>query len=104
MPASNVLALKSPRIAAVFLIASFVLLGLACKGGGSGPGSGGAINLQGAGATFPNPLYQKWISEYGKLHPNVKSDDQPSASGGGMKQIQAQTVALLGTDAPRKGE
>ena len=104
MPASNVLALKSPRIAAVFLIASFVLLGLGCKGGGSGPGSGGAINLQGAGATFPNPLYQKWISEYGKLHPNVKIDYQPIGSGGGIKQIQAQTVDFGATDAPMKDE
>ena len=92
MPSTNVSALKSPQIAAVFLIASFVLLGLACKGGGSGPGAG-AINLQGAGATFPNPLYQKWISEYGKLHPNVKIDYQSIGSGGGIKQLQARSSA-----------
>ena len=99
MPSTNVSALKSPRIVAVFLIASFVLLGLACKGGGSGPGAG-AINLQGAGATFPNPLYQKWISEYGKLHPNVKIDYQSIGSGGGIKQLQAQTVDFGASDAP----
>ncbi len=87
MPSLNVSALKSPRIAAVFLIASLVLLGLGCKGSGSG--SGGTINLQGAGATFPNPLYQKWISEYGKLHSNVLIDYQSIGSGGGIKQIQA---------------
>jgi len=99
MPSTNVSDLKSPQIAAVFLIASFVLLGLACKGGGSGPGAG-AINLQGAGATFPNPLYQKWISEYGKLHPNVKIDYQSIGSGGGIKQLQAQTVDFGASDAP----
>src|ERR1700682_2276417 len=100
MPSLKASALKSPRIVAVFLIASFVLLGLGCKGGGSGPGAGGAINLQGAGATFPNPLYQKWISEYGKLHPNVKIDYQSIGSGGGIKQLQAQTVDFGASDAP----
>jgi len=55
-------------------------------------GSAGVVSLQGAGATFPNPLYQKWISDYGKLHPNVRIDYQSIGSGGGIKQIQAQTV------------
>lgn len=104
MPSSIVSALKSPRIAAVFLFASFVLLGLGCSGGGSGPGAGGAINLQGAGATFPNPLYQKWMSEYGKLHPNVRIDYQSIGSGGGIKQIQAQTVDFGASDAPMTDE
>lgn len=100
MPSSSSSALKSLRIAALFLIASFVLLALACSGGGAGPGAGGAINLQGAGATFPNPLYQKWISEYGKLHPNERIDYQSIGSGGGIKQIQAQTVDFGASDAP----
>ena len=91
---------KSPRIVAVFLFASFVLLGLACSGGGAGPSAGGTIKLQGAGATFPMPLYQKWISEYGKLHPNVLIDYQSIGSGGGIKQIQAQTVDFGASDAP----
>ena len=66
-----------------------------CTGGG-----GGEIRLQGAGATFPNPLYQKWISEYGKQHPQVKIDYQSIGSGGGIKQIQARTVDFGATDAP----
>jgi phosphate transport system substrate-binding protein len=90
---------KSPRIAAVFLLASFALLGLACSGSGPGNG-GGVITLQGAGATFPNPLYQKWVSEYGKLHANVRIDYQSIGSGGGIKQIQAQTVDFGASDAP----
>jgi len=90
---------KSPQIAAVILLASLVLLGLACSG--SAPSSsGGVITLQGAGATFPNPLYQKWVSEYGKLHPNVRIDYQSIGSGGGIKQIQAQTVDFGASDAP----
>ena len=90
---------KSPRITAFLLLASLALLGLACSG--SGPGSGGGvITLQGAGATFPNPLYQKWLSEYGKLHANVRIDYQSIGSGGGIKQIQAQTVDFGASDAP----
>ena len=64
----------------------------------------GDLKLQGAGATFPNPLYQKWMSEYGKLHPNVKIDYQSIGSGGGIKQLQAQTVDFGASDAPMKEE
>ncbi|HBB89163.1 MAG TPA: phosphate ABC transporter substrate-binding protein PstS, partial [Blastocatellia bacterium] len=55
----------------------------ACSGASGPGGTGGPITLQGAGATFPNPLYQKWLSEYGKLHPNVRIDYQSIGSGGG---------------------
>ena len=78
------------------LIAAIALTGVACNGGGGG----GDLKLQGAGATFPNPLYQKWISEYGKLHANVKIDYQSIGSGGGIKQLQAQTVDFGASDAP----
>src|SRR2546427_13141620 len=67
-----------------------------CNGGG-GPTE---VRLQGAGATFPNPLYQKWLSEYGKVHSNVKIDYQSIGSGGGIKQIQARTVYFGASDAP----
>ena len=67
-----------------------------CKGGSSGS----EMRLQGAGATFPNPLYQKWISEYGKQNPNIKIDYQSIGSGGGIKQIQARTVDFGASDAP----
>ena len=62
------------------------------------------IRLQGAGATFPNPLYQKWLSEYGKLHPNIKIDYQSIGSGGGIKQMQARTVDFGASDSPMKDE
>ena len=75
-----------------------------CISGGGGGTSSGAVQLQGAGATFPNPLYQKWLSEYGKLHPNVKIDYQSIGSGGGIKQIQAQTVDFGASDAPMKDD
>lgn len=78
-------------------LAISLTIGLAgCTGGGAG----GEVRLQGAGATFPNPLYQKWISEYGKQHANIKIDYQSIGSGGGIKQIQARTVDFGATDAP----
>jgi len=66
----------------------------------TGSGGGGEIRLQGAGATFPNPLYQKWLSEYGKQNANIKIDYQSIGSGGGIKQIQARTVDFGASDAP----
>jgi len=71
---------------------------------GCGNNAGGEVRLQGAGASFPNPLYQKWLSEYGKLNANVKIDYQSIGSGGGIKQIQARTVDFGASDAPMKDE
>src|SRR2546422_6646638 len=65
---------------------------------------GSEIRLQGAGATFPNPLYQKWLSEYGKMHPTIKIDYQSIGSGGGIKQIQARTIDFGASDSPMKDE
>ncbi len=79
--------------------AALVTLSIASFGC-SGGGSSSEIRLQGAGATFPNPLYQKWLSEYGKAHANVKIDYQSIGSGGGIKQIQARTVDFGASDAP----
>src|SRR5215470_13575201 len=79
----------------LFLVVSVAFV--ACGPGGSGSRE---IHLQGAGATYPNPLYQKWISEYGKLHPDVKIDYQSIGSGGGQKQIREQTVDFGASDSP----
>src|SRR5215216_867071 len=56
--------------------------------------------LQGAGATFPNPIYQKWVTEYQKANPSVKIDYQSIGSGGGIKGITEKTVDFAGSDAP----
>ena len=92
---------KKFRLVACFSALALVLFSIACNGGGSGSGS---VSLQGAGATFPNPLYQKWLSEYGKLHPNVRIDYQSIGSGGGIKQLKEQTVDFGASDAPMKDE
>ncbi len=88
---------RSFQLIASFSLAIFLLAAIACNNNGSGSGS---VILQGAGATFPAPLYQKWLSEYGNLHPNLKMDYQSIGSGGGIKQIKEQTVDFGASDAP----
>jgi phosphate transport system substrate-binding protein len=61
-------------------------------------------NLNGAGATFPNPIYQKWFSEYHTAHPDVQINYQSIGSGGGIKQLQAQTVDFGASDGPMTDE
>lgn len=58
------------------------------------------VRLVGAGASFPNPLYQRWASEYNKLHPNVQISYQSVGSGAGVKQYLARTVDFGASDAP----
>ncbi|HET9710308.1 MAG TPA: phosphate ABC transporter substrate-binding protein PstS [Pyrinomonadaceae bacterium] len=90
---------RSFQLLACLGVFVFLLIGIACNGGG-----GGAVSLHGAGATFPNPLYQKWLSEHGKLHPNVRIDYQSIGSGGGIKQLKEQTVDFGASDTPMKDE
>jgi phosphate transport system substrate-binding protein len=59
-----------------------------------------SISLQGAGATFPAPLYSKWIDTYNKEHADTHIDYQPIGSGGGIKGITDRTVQFAGSDAP----
>ena len=59
-----------------------------------------AQNINGAGATFPNPIYSKWFSEYSQLHSNVKINYQPIGSGGGIRQVTEGTVDFGATDGP----
>ena len=58
------------------------------------------VRLQGSGATFPQPLYERWVGEFEKLHPDVKIDYQGIGSGGGIKNITQKTVDFAGSDAP----
>jgi phosphate transport system substrate-binding protein len=62
------------------------------------------IQINGAGATFPNPIYSKWFDEYGKLNPNIRINYQPIGSGGGIRQVTAQTVFFGATDGPMTEE
>jgi len=62
------------------------------------------LQINGAGATFPAPIYTKWFSEYNKLHPNVEINYQPLGSGAGIRQITNQTVFFGATDGPMTDE
>ena len=56
--------------------------------------------INGAGATFPYPIYSKWFDEYGKANPGVMFNYQSIGSGGGIKQITAKTVDFGASDGP----
>ena len=58
------------------------------------------LQINGAGATFPNPIYSKWFSEYNKLHPNIQINYQSLGSGAGIRQLTNQTVFFGATDGP----
>ncbi len=60
--------------------------------------------LNGAGATFPYPIYSKWFSEYNKLHPDIRINYQSIGSGGGIRQVLAGTVDFGATDGPMSDE
>jgi phosphate transport system substrate-binding protein len=60
----------------------------------------GQTTLNGAGATFPYPMYSKWFSEYHKLHSDIEINYQPIGSGGGIRQVLAQTVDFGASDGP----
>ena len=72
----------------------FILLGILLINGAASA----EILINGAGATFPYPLYSKWFSEYAKVDPSVKFNYQSIGSGGGIKQVTAGTVDFGASD------
>jgi len=60
--------------------------------------------VNGAGATFPYPIYSKWFDEYAKVDPSVRFNYQSIGSGGGQKQIMAETVDFGASDGPMSDE
>ena len=60
--------------------------------------------LNGAGATFPYPMYSKWFSDYNKLHPDIQINYQSIGSGGGIRQVLNGTVDFGATDGPMSDE
>jgi phosphate transport system substrate-binding protein len=64
----------------------------------------GSITLQGAGATFPAPLYDSWFQAFNGVYPNVQIDYQANGSGAGIKAITEGTVDFGASDAAMKDE
>jgi phosphate transport system substrate-binding protein len=67
-------------------------------------GVAAATQIDGAGATFPYPIYSKWLSEYNKLHPDVQINYQSIGSGGGIRQLTNETVFFGASDGPMTDE
>lgn len=81
-------------------IAAITLLGL----GLAGILWADTLSINGAGATFPNPMYSKWFDEYHKKNPNLQINYQSIGSGGGIKQVTEGTVDFGATDGPMTDE
>jgi phosphate transport system substrate-binding protein len=84
--------MKSPNFAHKILAAA-LLTGISAT-------ASAQMMINGAGATFPYPIYSKWFDEYAKVDPSVRFNYQSIGSGGGQKQILAQTVDFGASDGP----
>src|SRR5262245_53103857 len=73
-------------------------------GGGSGQADSTAVKLQGAGASFPAPLYTKWFKAYSAAHQNIQVDYQSVGSGSGVKSVMDHTVDVGASDAVMKAD
>src|SRR3954465_5738665 len=62
------------------------------------------VQINGAGATFPAPIYTKWFAEYNKLHPDVRMYLEPLGSGAGINENAARTVCYGESDGPMTAE
>jgi phosphate transport system substrate-binding protein len=62
------------------------------------------VEITGAGATFPYPIYSKWFSEYNRMHPDISINYQSIGSGGGIRQLTNQTVFFGASDGPMTNE
>jgi phosphate transport system substrate-binding protein len=93
------------EIALMLLAALLASLGLGCTNNEAESGlAPGTVQLTGAGATFPAPLYEKWLEVYQKQHPNVQLSYNSIGSGDGIKQFVAGSVDFGASDAAMKDE
>lgn len=90
---------KVCRIMLAAALTAVLSLGVVSAGTAADP-----LMINGAGATFPYPLYSKWFFEYSNANPGVRFNYQSIGSGGGIKQITAGTVDFGATDAPMTEE
>ena len=91
------------------LLTAAVTLSFGCSGQKLGEGTsstapGGSMQLQGSGASFPKPIYEKWVSEFGKANPNIRIDYQATGSGAGQKALLAKTADFGASDDPMSDE
>lgn len=99
--------LASVRVLAAATAIAAAVAAAAC--GGSAPEApaattAGPVQINGAGATFPYPIYSKWFDEYHKANPSVQINYQSIGSGGGIRQLTNETVFFGATDGPMSDE
>ena len=82
----------------------YTALGIAALAGATLVAQTRTITINGAGATFPAPIYAKWFAEYNKLHPEVRINYQPLGSGAGIRQVTERTVFFGASDGPMTSE
>ncbi len=88
----------------LFGYAFLVFCSAALFAGCSPEATGNAVSLQGAGASFPKPIYEKWMNEYGNVNKDVRIDYQSVGSGAGQKAIIANTADFGASDDPMNDE
>src|SRR5687768_11492730 len=95
------------RLFTIALATSLTVVAAACGGGGDAATSDSistsGVDLNGAGATFPYPLYSKWVSDYASAT-GVRINYQSIGSGGGIRQFQEGIVDFGATDGPMSDE
>ncbi len=102
--------MRLKTLSILFCLLSATVLFAACSGqplgeqSGGGTNFGGAQRLQGVGASFPKPIYEKWVNEYGRINPNARIDYQSTGSSAGIRAVQQQTSDFGASDAPMTNE
>jgi phosphate transport system substrate-binding protein len=97
---------KSLTTLSVGLVAVFTLAACssdsstASDGGSAGGSSFSGVPLTGAGATFPDPIYEQWFKDFHSVEPGAQINYQAIGSGGGVEQLTKQTVDFGASDAP----
>ncbi len=102
--------MKAGKVGSMAVVVSVLAALLASACGGGQPADtaaapqGAVLVINGAGATFPYPIYSKWFDEYHKSHPETQINYQSIGSGGGIRQVSNQTVFFGATDGPMTDE
>src|SRR6202167_5873210 len=93
---------RNPPLIAFVQCVCLALAASGCGGGGSETAAASAVKLQGAGASFPAPLYNKWFKAYSAAHEHVLVDYQSVGSGSGVKGVIDHTLDFGASDAAMK--
>lgn len=100
--------MKTMKLSVGLAFVAGILFIAGCSGGPSNqpttPSSSAGVTITGAGATFPYPLYSRWIGDYQSQNPNIRINYQSIGSGGGIQQLKNGTVDFGASDAPLSDE